>query len=140
MPPTPASVAAARLAPARPQDKFGFLRPFRTDAARDVARASGDALLASRAGQVVGSCGELPWRPRLNANLDWVRHIKNDDALAEFARAYVGQALADHLPEVVAVRVQPTRTDRLLQLVVTCSRAADVEGSSTFDVRASLRP
>lgn len=138
-PPDP-SVTAARLAPALPQKKFGFLRPFSRDQARDVATATGDTLLQSRVEQVIGSNGEWPWRPNLTANLDRVRNIKEGPALDEFARAYVGQALSTFVPEVIASSVSATRTDRRLVLVVTCTRLADINARppKTFTARASL--
>lgn len=138
-PPDPVATAQ-RLAPALPGNKFGLLRPFGTDRARDLTRGSGDALLASRVGQVVGSGGEFPWRPHLTANLDRVRNVMNDAALAEFARVYVGQALTAYVPQVLAVRVTPTRTLRFLQLAVTCTRVADADlkPPRTFSVAAAL--
>lgn len=136
---TPAQTAQ-RLAPALPQNKFGLLRPFGVDGARDLARGTGDALLKSLAGQVAGTSGEFPWRPEFTSNLDRVRNIKNTEALGEFARTYISQAYATYLPQVLAVRVVADRTARNLELTTTCMRASDVnkQPPKTFTTTAVL--
>jgi hypothetical protein len=138
-PPSPA-VTAGRLATPAPREKFGLLRPFHADQARDLVQGSGDDLLASEVGQVLGSAGEFPWRPGLNSLLDRVRNIANRQALSEFARAYVSQILSRYVPEVVAVSVSAERSGRMLTLTVTCSRVSDVDKTParTFDVAVTL--
>jgi hypothetical protein len=134
------AATALRLTPALPQAKFGLLRPLVQDQARDFAQASGDALLASRVGQVIGSAGEFPWRPDLNANLDRVRNVADNYALQEFARAYISQALQAFLPSVVAVAVSAAKTNRTLLLTVTCTRLVDLNRvpAKTFTSTVSL--
>ena len=134
------AVVAAQLTPTQPQNKYGLLRPFRHDGARDFTTGSGDDLLKSRVGQVLGSDGTFPWRPELTSYLDRVRNIKQGPALDAFCLQYVSQALTSFLPQVSAVNVSATRVARTLTLVVTCSRVAgSTSGSNqSFDVNVSL--
>jgi hypothetical protein len=140
-PPSPATTAA-RLAPVLPQTLFGLLRPFGTDQARDLAQGSGDDLLESRVGQVIGSAGEFPWRPGLTSRLDRARNIANGPALSEFCRVWVSQALATFVPEVVVQSATATRdvSGRTLNLTVTCSRVSDLSTTppKTFTASAAL--
>lgn len=124
--PAPSSGAAAPLVttPALGR-KRGVLRPFRRDARIDFASATGDALLESKVGQVLGSDGEMPWRPEFRSNIDRLRHMKNSIALGEFARVYVGDALAKHLPSVRLLDVVAMRDERRVTLRVTFTRAED---------------
>ena len=85
----------------------GLLRPFRRDEKADFANASGEDLVRSAVGQVLGTrsssaqaIGELPWRPEFGSLLYTLRHSNNNDALEQIAQSYVIDALRKWEPRV----------------------------------------
>ena len=95
---------------------FGLLRPFRRDLKSDFASASGESLLRSAVGQVLGTMaqsdvthGELPWRTEFGSRLHLLRHRKNDAVLQELARAYVVEALKRWEPRISVTSVSATK-------------------------------
>ena len=69
--------------------------PFRFTSTQDFATATGDVLVKSDVGQLLGTVqGELWWRPTLGTRLTRLRHRKNTRALADLARIDVAQAFA----------------------------------------------
>lgn len=85
----------------------GLLRPFRRDEKSDFAHASGEDLVKSAVGQVLGTrctsaqaVGELPWRPEFGSLLYTLRHANNNDALEQIAQGFVIDALRKWEPRV----------------------------------------
>lgn len=107
----------------RPVIRRGLLRPFMRDGKSDLANGTGDDLLESKIGQILGADGELPWRTDFNGNLDRLRHLNNGPALTEFARVYVTDGLARWLPSVRVLTVEATRLDTETSLVIFFERA-----------------
>lgn len=88
----------------------GLLRPFQRDGKADFASASGEKLVHSAVGQVLGTVpGELPWRSELGSRFELLRHQKNDHVLQELARVYVVRALKRWEPRVRVTSVLVTR-------------------------------
>jgi len=91
----------------------GLTRPFRRDRKLDFASANGVRLVASCAGQVLGTRsaagrfqGELPWRDEFGSSLYMVRHRANDDTTRELARIGVVEALTRWEPRVQVTNVE----------------------------------
>ncbi len=103
----------------------GIPRPFGRDQKRDIATASGTDLLESKVGQVLGTDGEMPWRPEAKSGLDRLRHHSNGQILQEVARYFVAEALAQQLPSVRVVDVSASREDRQIALAVKFYDASD---------------
>lgn len=140
---TPPDVAAQAQVVARGQSvpnqqKRGLKRPFMRDGARDIATATVDELLASRVGQIIGTFGEMPWRHEEDSKLDRLRNTNNSVMLREFAALYCRDALRAWLPSVALVDVQATRTDRSIDMVLTCQRVSDAGTDRTFTANASI--
>jgi phage baseplate assembly protein W len=94
----------------------GVLRPFRRDRKADFAAGSGEALIRSAVGQILGTMaaseftpGELPWRTEFGSGLHLLRHQKNDVLLQELARVHVVDALKRWEPRIRVTSVQITR-------------------------------
>lgn len=124
--------------PALRTDRRGLRMPFRRDAARDFATTTGDDLLTNRIAQIIGVFGELPWRHEMNSQLDRLRNTNNSIMLAEFAAMYCRDALTRYEPSVALVSVQAKRTDRTIDLALTCQRVADRGTGRTFEVQTSI--
>jgi hypothetical protein len=97
-------------------DLRGLLRPFRRDRKADFAAGSGEALIRSAVGQILGTMaaseftpGELPWRTEFGSGLHLLRHQKNDSILQELARIHVVDALKRWEPRIRVTSVQITR-------------------------------
>ena len=97
-------------------DLRGLLRPFRRDRKADFAAGSGEALIRSAVGQILGTMaaseftpGELPWRTEFGSGLHLLRHQKNDALLQELARIHVVDALKRWEPRIRLTSVQITR-------------------------------
>ena len=101
-----------------------ILIPFRRDGKGDFASGVGDDLLASKIREVLLTRpGELPWRTAFGAELDALRHQRNDAVLEELARVRVREALQRWVPgvteevdvtaqnETLVVRVQLGQAD-----------------------------
>ena len=89
------------------QPTTNLLIPFRRDQKRDFANGSAEALLVSKARQVLltegatpSSPGELAWRTRFGSKLTTLRHKNNDETTRELARVWAKEALATWLPRV----------------------------------------
>ena len=85
----------------------GLLRPFRRDEKNDFANGSGEELVRSAVGQVLGTrctsatqVGELPWRPEFGSLLPTLRHANNSDEIQQIAQAFVVDALRRWEPRV----------------------------------------
>lgn len=94
----------------------GLLRPLRRDRKADFAAGSGEALIRSAVGQILGTMaaseftpGELPWRTEFGSGLHLLRHRKNDVLLQELARIHVVDALKRWEPRIRITSVQITR-------------------------------
>jgi phage baseplate assembly protein W len=105
---------------------FGLLRPLRRDQASDFAAAGGIDLVKADVGQLLGTRaqtdttdGELQWRTESGSRLHRLRHLPNDEILAELARADVDAAFAQdnrvRLTEVTTERKsQPPLRENVL--------------------------
>jgi phage baseplate assembly protein W len=94
----------------------GVLRPFRRDRKADFAAGSGEPLIRSAVGQILGTMaaseftpGELPWRTEFGSHLHLLRHQKNEVLLQELARVHVVDALKRWEPRIRVTSVQITR-------------------------------
>lgn len=101
----------------------GILRPFQRDAKNDFANGSGDALLASRIGQILGtrarsgsSPGEVAWRPNFGSRLHLLRHANNTSQRQALARSYLVEALSRWEPRVVPTEVEVESRGREIRL------------------------
>lgn len=90
----------------------GIIRPFRRDAKNDFANASGRALVAACAGQILGTrargpkaSGELRWRGAFGSRLYQLRHKPINTTTRELARHYAREDLARWEPRLVVVTV-----------------------------------
>lgn len=121
--PTPVQPTAGALGiTVKPLRRRGLLRPFMRDGKSDLANGTGDDLLESKIGQILGMDSELPWRVEMTGNLDRLRHLNNGPALDEFARVYVSDALARWLPSVRVLAVTATRTENQVDLEIDFER------------------
>jgi hypothetical protein len=118
----------------------GLLIPFRRDKKRDFASGAGKDLLASKVRQALltegatpRSSGELPWRTSFGSGLHLLRHLRNDEALADLARVYVRDCLKRWVPEAELVEVAATRDGATLQLRVRF-RATKNDYTQTLDL------
>ena len=116
----------------------GVLRPFRRDRKADFAVGSGEALIRSAVGQVLGTMaaseftpGELPWRTEFGSGLHLLRHHKNDALLQELARIHVVDALKRWEPRIRVTSVQITRERDRGENVMAIRVRYDVRGSAT---------
>lgn len=125
---------------------FGILRPFIRDAKNDFANAGGSKLLASRIGQILGTKadstagpGELPWRTNFGSRIHLLRHRNNSDALAEFARVMILEALATWEKNVIVTSVTALElgTPRKLTLDVRF-KLVDQSGATLVEDVASV--
>lgn len=108
-----------RRSPAAFSDPLGtgLVRPFRRTERGDFATASGEPLVGSCVGQVLGTEeNSLPWRPEFGSRLYLLRHAPIDvDVTPELARVYAEEALRRWEPRarIGGCRVaQPTPGDR----------------------------
>jgi hypothetical protein len=115
-----------------------LLIPFRRDRKRDLAIGEAEALLASKARQVLltegstpRSSGELPWRTNFGAGLGVLRHQANDAIRAELARVRVRDALQHWLPSVAVLSISVAGANDILSVCVKVR-----EGAVTADVIA----
>jgi phage baseplate assembly protein W len=97
-------------------DLRGLLRPFRRDRKADFAVGSGEALIRSAVGQILGTVaaseftpGELPWNTTFGSHLHILRHQRNDALLQELARIHVVDALKRWEPRIRISSVQINR-------------------------------
>jgi len=97
---------------------FGLLSPLRRDRKSDFAAAGGEALVRAAVQQILGTIGasdftqgELPWRTELGSLLFLLRHQRNDVALQELAKVYVGDALRRWEPRVVVTSLTAKRLE-----------------------------
>ena len=97
---------------------FGLTIPFRRDRKQDLAAAGGETLVRSAVEQILGTIGasdftqgELPWRTEFGSLLHLLRHQKNDVALQELAKVYVGDALRKFEPRVVVTQLEIARVE-----------------------------
>jgi phage baseplate assembly protein W len=125
----------------------GLLSPFRRDRKRDFASDDGDALLASKVMQVLGTesasasaSGELPWRTAFGTPLQRLRHMNNDVALAELARVYVRDALRTWIPEVALMSALAARDDSTLSLRVRVRSRVSAGPAASVEARISMEP
>lgn len=95
---------------------LGLIRPFQRDGRADFAAATGEQLIRSAIGQILGTIGasdatpgELPWRTEFGSLLYRLRHQKNDAVLQELARVYVVDAVKRWEPHIVITAVQIQR-------------------------------
>jgi len=132
----------------------GLIRPFQRDGRSDFAAATGEQLIRSAIGQILGTVGasdttpgELPWRTEFGSLLHRLRHQRNDAVLQELARVYAVDALKRWVPRVVAhsVNVIVGRDDDANVLAVHLRyrvRAAPVTSNETthssFEVVVTL--
>jgi phage baseplate assembly protein W len=79
----------------------GVVRPFRRDEKNDFANGTGSALINARIGQIlctrcdsVRGPGELPWRTAFGSRLHLLRHRNKSQALQDYARVLVIEALS----------------------------------------------
>lgn len=111
---------------------FGLLRPLRRDQKADFAAGSGEQLIRSAVGQILGTIGasdstpgELPWRTEFGSLLYRLRHQKNDSVLQELARVYVVDALKRWEPRIVVtattVQREKYNSENLLAIGVVYS-------------------
>jgi len=97
---------------------FGPLSPLRRDKKTDFAAAGDEAVIRSAVQQVLGTIGasdftqgELPWRTEFGSVLFLLRHQRNDVALQELAKVYVGDALRRWEPRVVVTSLKVHRLE-----------------------------
>ncbi len=97
-------------------DLRGLLRPFRRDKKSDFAADSGEVLVRSAVGQILGTMagsehtqGELLWRTEFGSLVHLLRNQKNDSVLQELARVHVVDALKRWEPRVQVTSVRITR-------------------------------
>ena len=120
------------------QEPFGLLRPFRRDQKADFAAASGEQLIRSAVGQILGTIGasdatpgELPWRTEFGSLLHRLRHQKNDSVLQELGRVYVVDALKRWEPRVVVTAVTIAREQHDGEDVLAIRLRYDVISTNT---------
>ena len=126
----------------------GLIRPFRRDEKNDFASASGETLLQSCIGQVLGTKaagegaqGELPWRPSFGSKLHLLRHRKGFYT-RDLARVYATESLRRWEPRVQVVSAETSYSEqtRTTTAKVTFVPAAESTASnrvldaSTIDV------
>lgn len=94
----------------------GLIRPFQRDEKNDFANTSGEPLVRSCIGQILGTrCGsdttqgELPWRSEFGSLLYMLRHLRNDLATVELAKVHVADALRRWEPRAKLKEVLVTR-------------------------------
>lgn len=126
----------------------GILRPFQRDNINDYATGTGQVLLESTLGQLLGtrcagngSQGELPWRPEWGCRLYLLRHGTNDAVAAELARQYILEAVAKWLPRV---RIGAVRVERpepaVLLLAVEYTYMANGTGQALYQGQITVQP
>jgi phage baseplate assembly protein W len=93
-----------------------MIRPVSRELKIDWVTGSGNKLVASAVGQILGTrcdspldVGELPWRTEFGSQLYRLRNKLNSQALVELARQYVIEALQRWAPWVRVTNVQLVR-------------------------------
>jgi uncharacterized protein len=117
---------------------FGLTRPFQRDGRADFAAASGEQVVRSAVGQVLGTIGsseitpgELPWRTDFGSLLHRLRHQKNDSILQELGRIYVVDALKRWEPRVLVSDVRITREQHGGENILAIRLRYDVISTNT---------
>ncbi len=126
-PPAPGLVSSGVGVVVPRQARRGLLRPFQDDGSGRLATATGDALLESQLGQLLGNRRGPAWNRALVADLDPLRNLRNTQALADFAAIRIRDAIRRWLPRLVLRSVAPSQPDRVtVNLLVTCQRIEEL--------------
>ena len=119
-------------------DFRGLIRPFQRDGRSDIAAATGEQLIRSAIGQILGTIGasdttpgELPWRTEFGSLLYRLRHQRNDAVLQELARVYVVDALKRWEPRIVVTAVEIRRERQGGENVLAIRLRYDVVSTTT---------
>lgn len=121
---TSASTTAAAVS-VPPTQRLGILRPFRRDQKNSFAVGSGETLLKSLLGQVLGTVagdaenrGELAWDTDYGSRLHILKHSMNRPARDEIAKALVISVVRRYMPNVVVTRTRVVQVDAAVYLLV----------------------
>ena len=106
--------------------------------ANDFASAGGLDLELANLNQLLGTeKGELPHRPEFGLGLERLRHVRNDDALAELAAAIVRDGVTRWTPNLTLLTAAARRdpgTPSVLNITLSVRlRAGDPPTVATFE-------
>ena len=120
-----AASTTAAATPVPPTQRLGILRPFRRDQKNGFALGSGEILLTSLLGQLLGTVagaaerpGEIPWDPDVGSRVRRLKHSMNRPARDEIARAFVVDAVRRYLPQIIVTRARILQRDTALYIVI----------------------